>query len=291
MNIPPSYWKDVSVVVVTYNSAAVIAACLKSVAMACQVIIVDNASTDSTCEIAARVLPSVRIIRNDHNIGFGAAVNQGMAAVKTPFGFCFSPDAVLTERAMEHLCHAAARYTETAMFGPYLRNEAGEQELYVMGPGDNQHMALGRTPSGDFSSWFVMGGFFLCRMTAWRDIGGFDERIFLYNEDADLCLRLNQAGHHLAVIPGAVVIHAGGQSSKVTWRVKWLKDWHQTWSHLYMTAKHGDPAAAKAKAWKILKKQGLKAVLYALLLHVDRVRGNLAKASAAAAFLRGRGSR
>ena len=285
-----SHWEDVSTVIVTYNSAAVIATCLQSVKASKQVIVVDNASTDETCDIIRKILPAAQIIQNKRNRGFGSAVNQGMAIVETDFGFYFSPDAILTDTAMQALTEAAEQYPKTAVFGPYLQNHEGMQELYVMGPDDIRHSSLDTVPGGHFSTWFVMGGFFLCRMTVWRDIGGFDERIFLYNEDVDLCLRFTRGGHHLAVIPNAVVIHAGGQSSKVTWRVKWRKDWHQTWSHLYMMAKYGNPVDAKVKARETLRQQGWKALLYLLLLRFDRVRGNAAKAAAAASYLRGRGA-
>lgn len=281
-------WDSVSVVIVTYNSSRVIGDCLKSVAPAKQVIVVDNASTDTTCDEILRVLPSARIIRNKTNKGFGTAVNQGMAVVETEFGFYFSPDAVLGDDAMPVLIAAARRNPGAAMLGPYLRRPDGQQELYVMGPGEIYHTEMQAKPAGDFCTWFVMGGFFLCRIAAWRRIGGFDERIFLYVEDVDLSLRTIQAGYSLVIVPGAEVIHAGGQSSTVNWVVKWRKDWHQTWSRLYHEAKHGNAQQARAEARRIAWRHAAKTVLYALFLRPDRVRGNCAKACGAWAFLCGK---
>ena len=212
-----------------------------------------------------------------------------MVEVKTAYGFCFSPDAVLVDDAMEQLVSTANSNPNAAMLGPFLQNTKGEQDLYVMGPGEITHSPLPRKPDGNFCTWFVMGGFFLNRISAWHEIGGFDEQIFLYNEDVDLCLRATKAGRCLMVVPDAVVVHAGGQSSAVTWRVRWRKDWHQTWSRLYLMTKHGDPAEARRSAREIFLKQGLKTLLYGLLLRPDRVRGNCAKA--AATFLLGRPAR
>ncbi len=281
-------WSDVSVVIVTYNSAAVIEPCLRSVHLAKQVIVVDNASTDRTLAVVAETLPKARIIGNDRNRGFGFAVNQGMAVVETRYGFCFSPDAVLAEDAMTQLLAAAAAYPEAGMVGPYLQRPDGKQELYVMGPSEINHTEMTEQPDGDFCTWFVMGGFFLASMSAWRQIGGFDERIFLYNEDADLSLRTTAAGFSLVLAPMANVVHVGGRSSKVTWRTRWRKDWHQTWSRLYHEAKHGDIAVANCEAQRILLKHATKTALYTVLLRPDRVRGNLAKAMAAFAFLAGK---
>ena len=283
---PP--WESVTVVIVTYNSARVIRDCLKSVTAAKKVIVVDNASTDSTCDEVLRVLPSAQLIRNTVNTGFGAAVNQGMAAVETEYGFNCSPDARLCDGAMQALLSAARDNPGAAMVAPYLRRPDGRPELYVMGPGEIRHTEMAAKPAGDFCTWFVMGGFFLCPMLAWRRVGGFDERIFLYVEDVDLSIRAVQAGFSLVIVPDAEVIHAGGQSSTVNWVVKWRKDWHQTWSRLYHEAKHGNAQRARDDARRTVIRHAMKTILYTLMLRPDRIRGNWAKVCGAWAFLRGR---
>jgi glycosyltransferase involved in cell wall biosynthesis len=66
-----SYWQDITVVIVVFNSSHVIAHSLKSVEHAAEVILVDNASTDRTVEIARETLPTVRVIQNPINMGYG----------------------------------------------------------------------------------------------------------------------------------------------------------------------------------------------------------------------------
>ena len=283
-------WKRVTVVIVTHNSSKVIATCLSSISEAQEVIVVDNASTDSTCEEIRKIMPNAEIIENLDNRGFGSGVNQGLEKVKTEFGFCFSPDAILADGAMSDLIAAADKNPGTALFGPSIKKTDGNPEIYVMGPRELCHKKMDTIPAGQFCTWFIMGGFFLCRMSAWRHVGGFDKQIFLYVEDVDLSIRMVQANFSLMIVPEAEVIHFGGQSSKISWSVKWRKDWHQTWSRLYVIAKHGSMKEAKQDAICTFRHKTYKALLYALLLRPDRVRGNCAKALGALAFLRNRPS-
>ena len=283
-------WQRVTVVIVTHNSSKVIAQCLYSVSEAQEVIVVDNASTDLTCEEIRKIMPNAEIIENLDNRGFGSGVNQGLEKVKTEFGFCFSPDAILADGAMSDLIVAADKNPGTALFGPSIKRTDGNPEIYVMGPRELCHKKMDTIPAGQFCTWFIMGGFFLCRMSAWRHVGGFDKQIFLYVEDVDLSIRMVQANFSLMIVPEAEVIHFGGQSSKISWSVKWRKDWHQTWSRLYVIAKHGGMKEAKQDAICIFRQKTCKALLYALLLRPDRVRGNCAKALGALAFLRNRPS-
>ena len=171
-------WQRVTVVIVTHNSSEVIAQCLSSVSEANEVIVVDNASADSTCEEIRKIMPNAKIIQNLDNRGFGSGVNQGLAKVKTEFGFCFSPDAILADGAMTELIVAADKNPRAGLFGPSIKGPNGKSEIYVMGPRELCHSKMNTKPSGQFCTWFIMGGFFLCRMSAWRNVGGFDKKIF-----------------------------------------------------------------------------------------------------------------
>ena len=88
----------VSIVIVSFNSGGHIARCLRSVRDAGEVVVVDNASSDDTCAAVTREAPGVKLIRNEHNRGFAAAVNQGVAATGNPFVLLLNPDTVLQSR-------------------------------------------------------------------------------------------------------------------------------------------------------------------------------------------------
>src|SRR5271165_2351861 len=85
---------DIGIVIVTYNSASVIGACLDAaLPTAAALVVVDNASSDATVPEAAR--RGVRLIANSTNRGFAAAVNQGIAVLDSPYILLLNPDAVL----------------------------------------------------------------------------------------------------------------------------------------------------------------------------------------------------
>jgi len=81
-------------------------------------------------------------------------------------------------------------------------------------------------------------------MSAFRALGGFDDAIFLYGEDDDICMRMAAAGHALVHVVGGRVVHAGGKSTSPSPRLEWCKAWHQGWSRMHLEAKHRGRAAA-----------------------------------------------
>ena len=280
----------VTAVVVTYNSAGVVRTCIEGLAALGRVIVVDNGSADRSLGEVVAARPDVRVLSNRANLGYGTAANRGAAAAETEFILMVTPDALVSEAIIAALVAAADACPTAAIVAPFLFSAEGKLDLPVMGPRERNHHPAAIIPEGDFSTWFVTGAVWLVRRAAWRAVGGFDEAIFLYNDDADLCLRMTRAGYSLLVLPGIHARHLGGGSTPPSRHVRWLKDWHQVWSHLYLERTHGDPAAARGLAWKQAVRHGLKALLYVLLLRPKKVEGNLAKAHAAMSFLAGRPS-
>lgn len=283
---PGDPWKDVTAVVVVYNSAAVVGQCLRSLSRAARVIVVDNNSTDDTRDQARAALPTVEIIENPSNMGYGTANNIGFERSATPYTLLLNPDAMIVEGAMERLVAALEAYASAAVAAPILLSPGGELELYVMGFGEKRHHRLEAPPDGDMSTGFIMGAAMLWRMEAWRRLGGFDEAIFIYGEDTDLALRTTAAGYSMVVVPEAVVRHLGGRSDPPSREARWRKDWHMTWGGLYVMAKYGEERQARDKARRLLRRHGLKTLFYVLVLRPRRFLGNLARAHAAWTFLR-----
>lgn len=280
----------VTAVVVTYNSAGVVRTCLEGLASVGQVVVVDNGSVDQSLDVAIRARPDIHVISNGANLGYGAAANRGARQAQTEFILMVTPDAFVGEATIAALVAAADACPTAAIVAPFLYSAEGKLDLAVMGPRERNHHPAAVEPEGDFSTWFVTGAVWLVRRAVWQKVGGFDEAIFLYNDDADLCLRMTRAGYGLLVLPRIHAQHLGGRSTPPSRHVRRLKDWHQVWSHLHLERKHGDPAAARRLAWKQATVHGLRAFLYVLLLRPKKVDGNFTKAHAALSFLLGRPS-
>ena len=199
---------SVSAVIVNFNSGPYLTTCLSSLGqgvsgLEADAIVVDNASTDGSAEIAVRAVPSVRMIRNARNLGFAAAVNQGVAETRGE-----------ADPARQSRCHARARrraavdpgtnrHPECALVGPRVLEADGTLQGSARGdpsmltglfgratlltrllPGTRAARRNVRTdiePSGGgVEVDWVSGACMLVRREALAAVGGFDERYFLY---------------------------------------------------------------------------------------------------------------
>jgi N-acetylglucosaminyl-diphospho-decaprenol L-rhamnosyltransferase len=280
-----SRFANLSLVIVNYNSATVIEDCLESVEATAAIIVVDNASRDDSVERIRRICPDAEIILNEENWGFGTAVNQGFAQVKTPYALLINPDAVLRPQAVESLIATAQSCENTGIVAPLLYSPKRGLELELKGPGERGLKRMGITPGGDFCTWFATGAVWLCNMTAWRDVGGFDETIFLYGEDLDLCRRMTNKGYTILLCPKARGEHLVSQATASSRKIRWRKEWNIVWSHLYLTEKYD--GSATAEAWRLVCKHGPKTLFYALVIQPKRFMRDLAVSHAALSFLIG----
>lgn len=223
----------VTIVIVTYNSADVLPDCLASIelhAPGYSTVVVDNASSDTTVDVA-QASPFVTVIRADDNEGFSKANNRGLRTVETEFALILNPDARLTSSTIPGLVAAADSHPGSVALGPKTVYEDGRpqvsfgpdlspvaeyrQRRLVKGVKSGEAGALeewrAATQSEREVDW-ISGSCMLLRMSTAREVGFFDERYFLYEEDADLCLRLRKAGGRVMFVPQSVVLHELGTS-------------------------------------------------------------------------------
>jgi N-acetylglucosaminyl-diphospho-decaprenol L-rhamnosyltransferase len=263
----------------------VIECCLAPLADAAQIIVVDNASTDDSVELVLQACANADVILNSQNFGYGSAVNQGFSRVQTPYALLINPDAILTSKAVERLIATAKACTNTGIVAPLLYSPKRGLELDLKGPGERSQSSTENIPDGDFCTWFATGAVWLCDMAAWRDVGGFDETIFLYGEDLDLCRRMTNKGYTILLCPKARGEHLVSQATASSRKIRWRKEWNIVWSHLYLTEKYD--GSATAEAWRLVCKHGPKTLFYALVIQPKRFMRDLAVSHAALSFLIG----
>jgi GT2 family glycosyltransferase len=218
---------NVGVVIVTYRSADTISACLSSLRAASaepiEVVVVDNASPDGSVDAARRADAHAVVIARPTNDGYGAANNIGVAALDpaTQFVLFANPDTVWPPGAIDAL---VARFADTqlGLVSPALVGSAGELQPIV-----EDDLALGavlrgmtrlgppvrpRPPNGGGAVDWVHTAAALVPMSIVRAIGGFDERFFLFAEDADFCRRVRALGKRVDIAHDVHVTHIGGAS-------------------------------------------------------------------------------
>ncbi len=207
-----------SIIIVTYNSRDYLKPCLDSVlaelAAADEVIVVDNASTDGSAEFVAEQYPEVRLIRNE-NTGYAGGNNRGAEIASGDYLVFLNPDTIVMPGALSALVASLTTSQEYAlstacivfMDRPEVINTCGNTIHYT---GLTYCRGAGR-PVGDYAMPAevdaVSGAAFAIRREVFEQLGGFDERFFMYVEDTDLSLRARLAGYRCLYVPDAVVKH------------------------------------------------------------------------------------
>lgn len=286
------WWSRVAVVTVTHHSAGLVEGCLRSVAKARQVIVVDNASDDDTPSVVRRVLPGAHLIENDVGRGFGNGCNQGLAAVEAEFALLLGPDSTIDDASLAALVKAADTWPEAGMLGPAIVASDGHVEpSHDMGFFERvdagKRKDQGLLPEGPLCADHLSGAVLLVRMSALSAVGGFDPNIFLYYEDDDLCLRMRRAGYSLILVPAARATHIGGGSSRPSLYHRWEKFWNMAWSRLYIEAKYHGRVPAIAVALRHGVKFAAKALGYAITLNGPKSLRDAARLAGTLAWLAG----
>jgi len=243
--------KQLTIIIITYNSRDIIGNCLNGIISEdFDIIIVDNASSDGTAEYILQAFPSVRLISSAKNIGFGRGCNLGIAQAKTPYILLLNPDVLTTSGAISNLMEKYEQYGRPCIMAPRTRKDK---------PYDGKK-------TFEKHPW-VSGAVMLFEKSMIDKIGTFDENIFLFSEEVDLCKRAEKAGYDIVMANDIFMDHMVGGSSAFNPHISYMKYWHMGWSRLYYDAKH-EPKTT------YFKKTALSVVKYSAKLLLNLFSGN-----------------
>jgi N-acetylglucosaminyl-diphospho-decaprenol L-rhamnosyltransferase len=226
-------------VVVNYESGGSLARCVGDLAASglAEVVVVDNGSSDGSLATAVGSVPGLEVVDPGQNLGYGSAVNRGVAASSPGLDLVLvcNPDLEVPAGAVDALVSALDADPGCALVGPLIRtpegdrypsarhfpsmvDAAGHALLGIFAPDNRFSRNYRRTdldvaPDTTVTVDWVSGACFLARRAAFEAVGGFDESYFMYAEDVDLCWRLGRAGLRVAYAPGAEVTHLQGMST------------------------------------------------------------------------------
>jgi N-acetylglucosaminyl-diphospho-decaprenol L-rhamnosyltransferase len=259
--------QHVTIVCVTYQSAALAQDMADRLRQFPHVVLIDNASGDGCADLLASELPHARMVKNASNLGFARANNQAVALVKTPFALLLNPDCDIALPALEALMAAMAAYPRAAIVAPQGRKPcSAPQPSYRHAFFERRARLPYRIPDGTCSAKWLHGCCMLVRVAAFRHFGGFDERFFLYYEDDDLCLRALAAGYDCLLEPAAEVLHAGGASCGSSPGILLRKQFHFFRSRHAIIGKYLGPRAALFYLAKSAVAAPFAVTLYLLLM-------------------------
>jgi len=241
---------DLSIIIVNWNTQDLLRACLESIHkesndLSFEVFVVDNASKDNSVKMVQQNFPSVCLIANSENAGFGRANNQAYRESKGEYVLFLNPDTEIHDRAIHKMIDFMKSHPKAWLVGPRAVHPDGTiqvswsyfpslamvwtngvplKEALAMFPlfrkilrsdaiYTNDRYTLPETITSRPVD-FVYGQCMMTKRSVLEKVGAFDESIFMYEEEADLCYRIHQAGGQVWFVNEAEILHHERQSIK-----------------------------------------------------------------------------
>ncbi len=236
---------DIAITIVNYNMRDAILACLQTLRadiassnLDVVVTIVDNASSDNLQRVLANQFPEVRFIANDANVGFGRGNNVGLQSVKAKYYFVLNPDTSFVQpNTLSRLYDWMEREPKVGMIGPKLIYPDGtlQKSCFRFPKFSDKIMRqlkldrfyrvkkrIDHFLMEDFDhrsaravDW-VLGSAMFVRAKALEQVGGFDDRFFMYFEDCDWCRRFWEAHWPVYYVPEITIAHVYARATTKT---------------------------------------------------------------------------
>ncbi|MEO8357323.1 MAG: glycosyltransferase family 2 protein [Chloroflexota bacterium] len=218
---------DLSIIIVNWNTSRLLQQCLNSIysariCVAFEVIVVDNGSSDDSLSLIAEHFPAVIIIKNDRNLGFARANNQGISVGLGRYFMLLNTDTIVLPGAVDALIQIADRHPELGVVGPKLLNMDNTiQKSWASFPsllselvGKNFRIRhpVANSPHAYEVDW-IMGACMLVRSATIEEVGKLDEDYFFYSEEIDWCFRIKKKNWKIWYISNAEIYHIGGGSA------------------------------------------------------------------------------
>lgn len=242
---------DCSIVIVSWNVADLLAACLRSIdngmveivpdgeaprsdKPSVEIIVVDSASADHSVTMLRENFPNVRLLAYDENVGFSRGCNIGMAAARGRYLFLLNPDTEIIDDAIPRLIAFMDAHPNAGIAGTYTYNtdrtlQSTRRRFPTLATGIFESTWLQKVaprrvldryyvndlpPDATVEVDWVQGSALLARREVYAQIGGLDEGYIMYSEEMDWCRRAKDAGWHVWFVGDARIVHHGGKSSE-----------------------------------------------------------------------------
>ena len=230
---------DISIIIVNWNTKDLLAACLRTIqnqtlGYTYEIIVVDNGSEDGSQLIVRQEFPSVTLIENKLNLGFGKANNIGLQSAKGRY-ICFvNSDIEMVDGCLQILTQYMDDNLSVGISGPQILNtDLSIQDSCRKFPSlwrsfctafkldttfpasallSGEHMMY-FSHAEEIKPDYLVGCLLMARKTALDEVGSFDERFFIYAEEVDLAKRFWDSGWELAFVPQAKAVHHNAGSS------------------------------------------------------------------------------
>ena len=231
---------DVSIIIVSWNTKELLIDCLSSIegnvtGVNYEVIVVDNASTDGSQEAVEEKFPNVKLIKSEKNNGFSVGNNIGLSQSNGRYLYLVNSDVIIKKECVKNLFDFMEQNRQVGMAGPKVYRYNGNlqptckrlptlgrflfqalrlNDLFPkVGAFSEIHLNYAESDEVKTDVEILNGTFWVVKREAFDQVGGLDDRFFMYGEDIDWSKRFIDMGWQLAFVPNAEAIHVGRASS------------------------------------------------------------------------------
>ena len=251
---------NITFIIVSFKSEKVIDDCLKSLPKNSKIIVIENSSNYNLKKSLELKYDNIEVLISENN-GMGASNNLGILKSETKFAYVLNPDVKFKKDTFENLIAAAIKITDFAILTP-INSDIKFPNFKILKQNKNINDSIISVDSIDGFSMLINKEKFINQKF-------FDENIFLYLENDDLCKRVKKSGQKIFVIKNSIIDHKGSSSSSIKNdpEFEYLRNWHWMWSKYYYNKKHYGILIALIKIFFNLVSAIFKYVFYSLTLN------------------------
>ena len=248
---------NITFIIVSFKSENVIHSCLNSLPQISKKIVIENSRNTKLKEELESKYDNIEVLIN-HNIGMGASNNIGILQSKTQFAYILNPDTKLNVSTIDKLIEAADKIVDFAILSPLCSDSRfPNYKIYEKKSNLNNNIIEVDTIDG-FSMLINKSKF---------NNSFFDENIFLYLENDDICLRARKNNQKIYIVKNSLIDHLGASSSNIkdSYEFDLLRNWHWMWSKFYYNKKHSGFLLSTIKIFPNFLSAIIKYIFYLLL--------------------------
>ena len=251
---------NITFIIVTFKSEKIIDDCLKSLPKNSKIIVIENSNNYNLKKSLELKYDNIEVLISENN-GMGASNNLGILKSETKFAYVLNPDVKFKKDTFENLIAAAIKITDFAILTP-INSDIKFPNFKILKQNKNINDSIISVDSIDGFSMLINKEKFINQKF-------FDENIFLYLENDDLCRRVKKNGQKIFVIKNSIIDHKGSSSSSIKNdpEFEYLRNWHWMWSKYYYNKKHYGILIALIKIFFNLVSAIFKYVFYSLTLN------------------------
>jgi len=223
--------QNLTIIIVTLKSENIIHKCLSSIDSDIPIIIVENSNNQKFKDELESRYKNLKCILSGSNLGMGTGNNIGIKAATTDYVFILNPDVTLEKNTLEEIFLNSKKIRDFTILSPI--NLDSNFPNYKSKKNNIEK-------NSPFQVEYIDGFSMLINKIFFKDDIYFDENIFLYLENDDLCLKANRNGGSVYIIPSAKINHSGAKAvdSKYKEEIEYSRNWHWIWSKFYFNKKN-----------------------------------------------------